>query len=369
LPYHYDTRSKLTVSSTDHDTTAATAAVTTVYADDIPHNKATNKQQHQTRYHTGSLPRRRRQRQNQRTPIGTTWLMLGTCTIVLFLVGIVVAVVELTSIDTNFHTISSHAASISASPAAAQLLHVPVNDYHSYTCPTTSSTNTTTPVQDESAINFDPVRFNNHYLKEDSHVRDLEDFVTHYRQLPYDDWGQSYEHMKNGMTPWKQQTIVPQVLHKLHHMDHNNDDDMVTTTFTIYESAIGMGLNALMTVELIQQAVEEELQQQKQQHQQLQLQVYGNEYLVSSTQRANAFLDRMWPDISTFSTPTFEKVPSPSIQVHKGTICTGDSTNLTFVPSNSFDLVYTGYILYVCMIACGIRQRGIDPVTRWNFCN
>ncbi len=28
----------------------------------------------------------------------------------------------------------------------------------------------------------------------------------------------------------------------------------------------------------------------------------------------------------------------------KGMICPGDSTNLDFVPSNAFDLVYAGYI-------------------------
>ena len=175
---------------------------------------------------------------------------------------------------------------------------------HDYTCPPVKG-------QDEEgqqpADNFDPIRFQNHYLTEDAHTRALEDFVAHYRETPYDDWGQTYEHMKAGMRAWKQRAFVPYI--------RSGD--------RIYESAIGLGLNALMTLEILlqekRQGTDDDVKD---------LVIYGNEYLVSSTVRANEFLDRVLPD-----------------NAQKGNICVGDSTNISYVPSNSFDFVYTGYIL------------------------
>lgn len=165
----------------------------------------------------------------------------------------------------------------------------------SYTCPSTSE------IQPESAVNFDPIRFRNHYTLEDAHTRELQDFIANFRETAYDDWGRTYSQMKEGMAGWKRRAIVPylQPGHK------------------VYESAIGMGLNAFMTLEIIQQDKGP-----------IPLEIYGNEYLVSSTQRANEFFDHVLPS-----------------HVHKGNVCVGDSTNISFVPSNTFDLVYTGYIL------------------------
>ena len=163
-----------------------------------------------------------------------------------------------------------------------------------YQCPAVAQ-------QDDKAINFDPIRFRNHYLKEDAHTAELEEFVANFRDTPYDDWGQTYTHMKDGMTQWKQRAFVP----------HIQSGDK------IYESAIGMGLNAYMTLELLSQ-------EKPSLHD---VTLYGNEYLL--TVRANEFFDRMLP----------------AVNVHKGNICVGDSTNISYVPSDSFDLVYTGYIL------------------------
>jgi len=170
------------------------------------------------------------------------------------------------------------------------------HDATTYQCPAVAQ-------QDDKAINFDPIRFANHYLRQDDHTVEMEDFIANFRDTQYDDWGLSYTRMKEGMTPWKQRAFVP----------HIQSGDK------IYESAIGQGLNAYMTLEL--------LREQKPSLQGVSL--YGNEYLLASTVRANEFFDRLLP----------------AVNVQKGNICVGDSTNISYVPSNSFDLVYTGYIL------------------------
>lgn len=92
--------------------------------------------------------------------------------------------------------------------------------------------------------------------------------------------------------------------------DNVNEGDL------IYESACGIGLNLYMTMEIINEIKGLES-----------LVLYGNEYLDPSTVKANAFLD--------YAAPFSSK---------KGTICTADSTHLDYVPSNMFDLVFTGYI-------------------------
>lgn len=53
--------------------------------------------------------------------------------------------------------------------------------------------------------------------------------------------------------------------------------------------------------------------------------VYGNDYIASSIDVVNAI---------------YHDNPHAT----KGRFCPGDSADLHFVPSNAFDLVYTGYI-------------------------
>lgn len=179
-----------------------------------------------------------------------------------------------------------------------------------YDCPAVDDASTT-------AVNFDPVRFQHHYLEEDAHTNDLHAFLKTFRTSPYDDWGISYTSMKAGMTKWKTQYLLPHV----------------RTGDTIYESALGLGLNALMTLELLVEQGDGGPQA---------LTLFGNEYLPSSTVRANAFWDALLSGSGDTNADTYLPV---QLDVTKGRICTGDSTRLPFVPSNSFDLVYTGYIL------------------------
>ena len=128
----------------------------------------------------------------------------------------------------------------------------------------------------------------------------MTEFLTTFRSDNFDNWGHSYEEVKQGMYHFK----------STHYPPYLKDGD------SIYESACGIGLNLFMTLEILQEVkgIEE-------------LFVYGNEYLEESANKANAVMDHVAP-----------------AHGRKGVICPGDSANLGFVPENSFDLVYTGYI-------------------------
>lgn len=90
---------------------------------------------------------------------------------------------------------------------------------------------------------------------------------------------------------------------------------------TFYESACGVGLTLYVILELLQER-----------YNITGLEVYGNEYMMEDVITANNFYHRQ--EISDNS----------PLHLKKGRICHGDSTNLTFVPSNAFDVVMTGYI-------------------------
>ncbi len=87
------------------------------------------------------------------------------------------------------------------------------------------------------------------------------------------------------------------------------------------KSGCGRGMNLLMTVEILNET--------QQIHN---LQVYGVEYVPSSTKEANHILQSLLPNVGNAT------LGSP--------ICRGDATNLDFVPSNSFDIAYTGKVFF-----------------------
>jgi len=90
---------------------------------------------------------------------------------------------------------------------------------------------------------------------------------------------------------------------------------------TIYESACGVGLTLFVVLQLLQEM-----------YNITGLEVYGNEYMQDDVVTANHFY--IGQQISD----------EAHLHLRKGHICHGDSTNLTFVPSNAFDVVMTGYI-------------------------
>ena len=129
-----------------------------------------------------------------------------------------------------------------------------------------------------------------------------ENFLSGYRRKKYGGWDTSYRKMKQILRPWKKHIIETA---KLQPGD------------SIYESAMGRGFNLLITAEVLNELLIDGVF------------VYGNDYLSDSIRLAKS----LWklPEISKL--PTIE-----------GIYCTADSTHLDFIPDNSFDLVFTGYL-------------------------
>jgi hypothetical protein len=126
------------------------------------------------------------------------------------------------------------------------------------------------------------------------------DFIQHYRTTTFDAWTKTYEEVLEGMRHWKTTRLVPNVKSG----DH------------VYESACGIGLNLIMTMELLHE------------HGITNVTLSGNEYLEDSAMLGNRVVDTL----------------ASSFGGTKGSICQADSTNLQHIPNNTFDLVFTGYI-------------------------
>ena len=127
------------------------------------------------------------------------------------------------------------------------------------------------------------------------------EFLETFREQPYDGNVNTYTFKKQTLFDFKSKHLVPNL----------------KPGMKIYESAMGIGLNLFMTLEILQES--ENISG---------ITVYGNEYVRESVEQAEFVLDE-------------GVIPSGN---QKGVLCAGDSTNLSHVPSNSFDLVYTGYI-------------------------
>lgn len=162
------------------------------------------------------------------------------------------------------------------------------------------------PTSVDPAENYD-ASFTDQYEAVSQEITDnMTEFLATFRETHFDDWGYSYNDVKEGMHHFKLMGFAP----------------YLTDGSTLYESACGIGLNLFMTLEILQETKGIE-----------NLFVYGNEYVQASADKANAVLDKIAP-----------------AHGHKGVICPGDSTHLEFVPSKAFDLVYTGYIRYVVLV-------------------
>uniref|UniRef100_A0A7S0KZY3 Methyltransferase domain-containing protein n=1 Tax=Asterionellopsis glacialis TaxID=33640 RepID=A0A7S0KZY3_9STRA len=124
----------------------------------------------------------------------------------------------------------------------------------------------------------------------------LDDFRSMYQKA----WSMYYPAIKEMLLPWKEVAFVP----------HIQSGD------SIYESACGIGINLLATLEILAT------------HDIHDLTIYGNDYVQENVNLGNY----VW------------STEDAKLLGHKGLFCRGDSSNLDFVPSNSFDLVFTGYI-------------------------
>jgi hypothetical protein len=132
---------------------------------------------------------------------------------------------------------------------------------------------------------------------------DKEEFLATFRTTEFDAWEKTYDQIKAGMKPFKAK-YYPKYLKDGSHL---------------YESACGIGLNLFMTLEILKESKQNITG----------VTVYGNEYVTKSVEKARAVV------LADGVLPPGNKM---------GNICPGDSTNLDFVPKNTFDVVYTGYI-------------------------
>ena len=85
---------------------------------------------------------------------------------------------------------------------------------------------------------------------------------------------------------------------------------------SIYESATGLGTNLALTLEILEETKGIS-----------NLKIYGNDMIESSVNRAEDLF-------------TKNNIAGSTI----GKLCRGDSTHLFFVPSNAFDLAFSGYL-------------------------
>ena len=129
----------------------------------------------------------------------------------------------------------------------------------------------------------------------------LAESTENYRNEVYDGFGLPYEQAKADISNYITEYFVPPL--------RRNGGG------SIYESACGTAANLLMTLEIIAENGVKDVT------------VYGSEYLADSVTIARQMLEAHMPD-----------------SFHMGSICQADSTNLEHVPSDSIDVVFTGYI-------------------------
>jgi hypothetical protein len=162
------------------------------------------------------------------------------------------------------------------------------------------------PADEKRAENYDS-SFEEGYAKVSENItHNMTEYLHHFRNSLFDEWGRTYEEVKHNYYSWKSTQFAPYL---------NNGS-------TIYESACGIGLNLYLTLEILHEVKGIEG-----------ITVYGNEYVDASTILANEVYDQI-----------------PPFGALKGTICTADSSDLSFVPDNMFDLVFTGYTRYVLLL-------------------
>jgi hypothetical protein len=148
-----------------------------------------------------------------------------------------------------------------------------------------------------------------HYLDQEDAQFTLENadyFLKTFRDHKFDGWNDNFKENKEKLRGTVKEFFVPNIKQG----DH------------IYESACGLGLNLYATLEIIHEEANI-----------TDITVHGNEYIEQNAEKANAILN--------FLTREQDDAKPPN---HVGTICQGDSTNLSFVPSNAYDLVFTGFI-------------------------
>jgi len=118
--------------------------------------------------------------------------------------------------------------------------------------------------------------------------------------IQYDGWDVTFLQNKERFKDWKQR-----------YFSSLQSGDL------LYESACGEGFNLALTLQVLHEY-----------HNITDLVVYGNDYIPNS-------VEIVAPHVLKKLAPSGTKI---------GSLCQGDSSNLDYVPSDTFDLAYTGYI-------------------------
>jgi len=124
-----------------------------------------------------------------------------------------------------------------------------------------------------------------------------------FHELEFDQYQRTYAQVKEILHSWKATQFTK----------------YIKSNMSLYESACGEGFNLLMTLSILYQQANV-----------TNITVYGNEYRSTGVIIANELLQHMMTKVMPHS--------------HLGQLCQGDSTNLSFIPSETFDVAYTGYI-------------------------
>lgn len=181
---------------------------------------------------------------------------------------------------------------------ALEVLRTPARIPVDYECRASTDTETAGNIINDNTYRVDPSDNGGGATL----VTNLTEFLQTFRDAQYEDWGKSYNQVKEAMYHFKSTYFPPYLI----------------DGGTIYESSCGNGLNLFMTLEILQETHDIE-----------NLFVYGNDPQVGQTNQASAIFDHAAP-----------------ARGRKGNICAADSSRLGFIPANAFDLVFTGYIRY-----------------------
>ena len=150
------------------------------------------------------------------------------------------------------------------------------------------------PAENDKSGNFEE------YIEADAaEMSNVTSFLSEFRSKGYDGFRLSFQDAKSRVYDYVVNYFLPPL--------RNGG--------TIYESACGTAATLLMTLEILAENDVADVE------------VYGSDYVNASVELANQFLSQTLPD-----------------GMHVGNICQADSTNLSHVPSDSFDVVFTGYI-------------------------
>ncbi|KAL7566470.1 hypothetical protein ACA910_000946 [Epithemia clementina (nom. ined.)] len=144
--------------------------------------------------------------------------------------------------------------------------------------------------------------YEDHYLLSKDRVMNETAFLQRYRSSSFDREDATFDEYKQEVYSWKTRRFA----------EHLASGD------TIFESASGLGLNLVMTLQILAETKDIS-----------NVVVYGNDYVVESVVSANRLMN-------------LGILPAGGA---KGVICQGDSSDLSWVPSNSFDLVFTGELM------------------------